>query len=55
MEQSIFVRVDKTHVPLIMLSENRYNSRGNFKIITDIKGQVDVFMAVKEKVYHVLL
>lgn len=55
MEQSIFVRVDKTHVPLIMLSENRYNSSGKFKIITDLKGQVEVYMAVRDKVYYVLL
>lgn len=53
MEQSIFVLVDNTHIPLIMLSDNRYNASGKFKITTTHRGKIEVLMAIRNKVYSV--
>lgn len=50
-EQSIFVLVDNTHIPLIMLSDNRYNTSGKFKIATNLRGKIEILMAIKNRVY----
>lgn len=51
-EQNIFVVVDGKHLPVIMTSDIRYSSNGQFKIEVSLYKTLRVFMVIDNRIYR---